>query len=268
MKLTSYGWFRSLIWQPIYEFLASRFQEHSWHFMNYGFNPNENEPKLILSEEDEIHRYSLQMYHYLATKTEIKDKTILEIGSGRGGGSKYIATHLKPKKMTGMDVASEAVDFSNRIHKYPNLNFIQGNAEDIPLADNSIDVVINVESSHAYGSVDLFLKEVRRVLKPGGKLLLVDLRNQPRMEHLLTQIKNSGFQINEETDITENVIQAIINDNDLKWKRITTSLPKNLRKLLGEFAGVVDSRIYNYFKQKKHLYYKFVLSNSTDMSIK
>ncbi|HVG40889.1 MAG TPA: hypothetical protein VM888_04690, partial [Chitinophagaceae bacterium] len=90
MTLTDYPAVRRILWKPIYEVLAKRFDAPYWTFMNYGYAPSENEPVLLLDNGDEINRYSIQMYHYLALKTEIKGKDLLEIGSGRGGGAQYL----------------------------------------------------------------------------------------------------------------------------------------------------------------------------------
>jgi ubiquinone/menaquinone biosynthesis C-methylase UbiE len=47
---------------------------------------------------------------------------------------------------------------------------------DMPFGPDSFDVVLNVESCHAYRDQAQFLREVARVLRPGGKLHLVDVR--------------------------------------------------------------------------------------------
>ncbi len=149
--------------------------------MNYGYSPNPDEKPLDLTLDPKVQRYPLQMYHYLATKVDIAGKQVLEVGSGRGGGAKHVASHLKPASYTGMDLAQSAVDLANRIHKEPNLKFIQGSAESIPLPDNSIDVVLNVESCHAYGSVDQFLRGSETRTQTGR--LLVPRRFSWRSQH-------------------------------------------------------------------------------------
>ena len=65
LSLTDYPVFRRIMWKPIYEWLAKRFNYTEWHFMNYGYSPFEYEKKLRLNSEDEIHRYAIQLYHYL-----------------------------------------------------------------------------------------------------------------------------------------------------------------------------------------------------------
>jgi ubiquinone/menaquinone biosynthesis C-methylase UbiE len=258
LEMTEYPWFRRLVWKPIYETLASKFPDEGWHFMNYGYIPQEHELPLDLPANEEIHRYPLQLYHYLAVKTDIQNKDVLEVGSGRGGGSRYIAQYLTPTSMMGMDLATKAVSFSNKNHFSDNLSYIAGNAENIPIEKETLDVVINVESCHAYGSVDKFLSEVKRILKPGGKLLLTDLRGGPGMELLRNQLVSSGLRQESEDDITLNVVKAIEADDPLKRQRIKASLPRRYQKAFGEFAGVAGSQIHKQLTNRDLIYYRFV----------
>src|SRR5688572_22934700 len=221
-SLKRFAWFKRLNAKVTYELLAKRVPAEEWQFMNYGYVPDPKE-KCDLPVDSAIQKYPLQMYHYLALKTPVAGKHVLEVGSGRGGGAKHIAAYMKPASYVGMDLAQNAVDLANKLHNLPNLKFIQGSAEDIPLKDNSIDVVINVESCHAYGSVEKFLSEVKRVLKPGGHLLLVDFRNEKNVENMGTlkqQLQNTGMEILVEENITENVIKSIEAEDESKKERI------------------------------------------------
>lgn len=113
LELTEYPAFRRIIWRPVYEIIAKKFEIADWQFMNYGYVPCEFESPLKLAPEDEVNRYSIQLYHYLVTTTEVQGKEILEVGSGRGGGANYIFNYLKPRKFTGLDIASNAVKLAN-----------------------------------------------------------------------------------------------------------------------------------------------------------
>ncbi|MFN7261933.1 MAG: class I SAM-dependent methyltransferase [Cyclobacteriaceae bacterium] len=258
-----FAWFKRFNAKVTYELLAKNIPAKDWHFMNYGYTPNSSEPGLELPNDPKIQKYSLQMYHYLAAKTDLAGKQVLEIGSGRGGGAKHVASHFKPASYTGLDIAASAVDLANKIHKVPGLKFIQGSAEKIPLASNSIDVVLNVESSHGYGNVDTFLSEVKRVLKPGGKLLMVDFRNSVEtMTIFQNQIKNSGLQQLSQDDITPNVVESIEAEDDSKKERIKKLIPARWQKLFNEFAGVVGSRFYETLKNGTRPYYRFVLTKN------
>jgi ubiquinone/menaquinone biosynthesis C-methylase UbiE len=263
LELTEYAWFRKMVWKPVYQALARKFPTGTWSFMNYGYAPDSKVPHLPLKENEEIHRQAIQHYHYLAVKTLIRDKDVLEVGSGRGGGSHYIATNLHPRSMTGMDLASKAVELCNRNFIYHNLRYITGNAEKIPLESNSRDVVINVESCHAYGSVDCFLAEVKRILRPGGFLLLTDIRGQEGKDLLVRKLQNSGMEIIEEEDITHNVVKAIETEDKIKWSRIRQSVPRWLHKYFSEFAGSVGSQTHRQLKSRNLVYFRFVLRKAS-----
>ena len=255
----NFAWFKRLNAKVSYELLAKYIPATDWHFMNYGYVPNQDEKVLTLPDDPKIQRYPMQMYHSLALKAEIGGQKVLEVGSGRGGGARHIASTLKPASYTGLDLAQSAVELATKLHALPNLKFIQGSAEAIPLTDNSIDVVINVESSHAYGSVDKFLSEVKRVLKPGGHLLLVDFRYTPQMDLFKTQLRNSGMKLISEEDITSNVVKAIEAEDKIKKERIRTLFPEKWQKLFSEFAGVVGSKFHKNLVDRERLYYRFVL---------
>lgn len=261
-SLKRFAWFKRLNAKVTYELLAKRVPAAEWQFMNYGYVPNKNEPPVAVPEDPNIQKYPLQMYHYLALKTDLQGKHVLEVGSGRGGGAKHVAGALKPASYIGMDLAQNAVDLANKLHPLPNLKFIQGSAEEIPLADNSIDVVLNVESCHAYGSVEKFISEVKRVLKPNGIFALVDFRDTEKMDVLREQLKNSGLIWIEEENITRNVIQAIEEEDDVKKARIKKLFPPKWQKLFGEFAGVVGSTFHTKLKNGIKVYHRFVLKKS------
>jgi SAM-dependent methyltransferase len=257
--LTHSAWYRRLNAKVIYEILAKQVPAENWHFMNYGYSAYEYEKPLELPADPHLQRYSLQMYHYLAVKTPIEGMNLLEVGSGRGGGARHIAGYLRPASYTGVDLAQNAVELANKIHQLPNLRFIQGNAEAIPVADDSMDVVINVESCHSYGCVTTFLKEVRRVLKPGGHLLLVDFRKVENIEAFREQLRAAGMEWVEEEDITDNVVRAIEAEDDAKHGRIRELIPRRWQKLFAEFAGVVGSKMHLDFKHGARLYCRYVL---------
>ena len=259
-----FAWFKRLNAKVTYELLAKHIPAEDWQFMNYGYVPNQQEKPLILTDYPTLQQYPLQMYHYLASKAQLEGKRVLEVGSGRGGGAAYLAKCFNPSFYTGMDIASSAVSLANRLHQFTNLNFVQGSAESIPFPDHSMDIVMNVESSHAYGSVPKFLSEVKRVLKPGGYLLMVDFRNsQENMNIFKSQLKSSGMEILEEEDINPNVLLAIETEDEAKKARIAKLIAPKYQKLFCDFAGVVGSPFYNTLKNGTRRYERFVLRKTS-----
>jgi len=262
LELTEYAFFRRLVWKPIYELLARVLPLSEWQFMNYGYTPTADEPPLELEKTDELQRFPLQLYHYLATRANVGGKDVLEVGSGRGGGAHYLAKYLNPGRMVGMDLAGNAVKFARKNFIRPNLEYRQGNAEALPFPDESFDVVINVESSHAYGSVPNFLGEVRRVLRPGGAFLITDMRGEPGLQLLREQLNKSGLKLREETDITRNVVLAIETEEPVKKERIRRLVPRWLVPAFEEFAGVKNSAIHRDLDNRDLIYYRWKFEKS------
>ena len=141
-------------WKFWYNLFARKSGSHDFRFMNYGYD--EDGYCLDLLEEDEAERYSIQLYHHTATQIDISKKNLLEVGSGRGGGSSYIQRYLKTRTVTGLDISSDAVQLSNSSFDTPGLSFVQGDSEDLPFENSSFGVVLNVESSHCYGNIENF----------------------------------------------------------------------------------------------------------------
>jgi len=243
LELTEFSWFRRAAWKPIYNRLAKQFPFDDWVFMNYGFEPDDPAARPELSEADEPDRYPLQLYHFLVKQTDVTGKKMLEVGSGRGGGASYIARYLNPEAITGMDIADSAVAFANKRHTEPNLSYVTGNAERIPFADESFDMVINVESSHAYGSVANFFAEVKRVLRPGGHFVITDMRDPKNLPTFEQTLLNSGLSLVSQKVISENVVRAIELEDDLKRARIRRQVPPRYVKFFEEFGGVKGSQI-------------------------
>ncbi len=232
-------------WKWWYQRLAHRGRETDWSFMNYGFTPRNGELPLELLPQDEANRLFIQLYDYAASQIPINGLKVLEVGSGRGGGA----------EMTGLDYSQSAIELSRRLHKdVPNLQFIQGDAESLPFEDHTFDVVINVESSHCYGNVDAFIKEVSRVLKPGGYFSWVDLRSKEMFAETESAFNIHDFSPIHSETITKEVVQALDEIHERKMTMIADNVPKVFQTAFRDFAGVKDSQIYNAFQEGKAVY--------------
>ncbi len=263
LSLTDYPFFRRIMWKPIYELLAKKIRIENWQFMNYGYSPCTQEVPAVLDNDDELNRYPIQLYHYLSTKVNVSGVDMLEVGCGRGGGAAYIKKYLQPKQMTGLDIAHNAVKLAIEKHGREGLQYIQGNAEHLPFSAESFDVVINVESCHAYGSVPKFLTEVKRVLRPGGYFLITDMRGPNGMQTLKNNLLKSELELLSDEDITNNVVEAIEKEEAVKQERIAAGIPKWFQKPFKEFAGVKGSKIHEDLKSNTLIYHRFVMRKKT-----
>ena len=93
----------------------------------------------------------------------------------------------------GIDISETAVELCNSIYNIDNMNFVIGDSENIPFDNEQFDAVINVESSHCYGSMQSFLGETFRILKPGGFFLFCDLREASALEVLFEIFRTQSF---------------------------------------------------------------------------
>jgi ubiquinone/menaquinone biosynthesis C-methylase UbiE len=228
--------------------------------MNYGYS----EPGVVipLDERDEKNRYSVQLYHHMAEMTDLKNKDVVEVGSGRGGGLAYISRNFLPASAIGVDLEKSAVGFSNKFHQCPNLTFITGNAQKLPLKDNSCDALLNVESSHRYHSIDGFLNEAHRVLRPGGYFLFTDFRDSHKWPDLMALLNKSGFNVIEERDISSNILHALELDSERRTTLVKRYAPRMLQKAILNFTGSKGAATYDYFLTGKFTYKSFKLQKN------
>jgi SAM-dependent methyltransferase len=231
-----------------------------WAFMNYGFvDLDAGAAPLVLDPADEPDRFCIQLYHRVAGAVDLRARDVVEVGCGRGGGCSYIGRYLQPRSVVGVDLSRHGVSLCTRYHARPGLAFLQGDAESLPLEDNSFDVVVNVESSHCYGSMPRFLSEVRRVLRPGGYFLFADLRPAGEVAALREHVRTSGLQLLQEETITPGVLAALARDSERKRALIHRKVPRLIRRQIREFAGLPGSRVYEDFRHGRAEYVRFVL---------
>src|SRR4051794_21293817 len=97
---------KRLLWRGWYQFLAARYRDHRWTFMNYGYRwPAGARAALVLAPEDESDRSCIQLYDLVASAVPLQGRDVLEVGSGRGGGASYVARYLKPRRMVAVDLS-------------------------------------------------------------------------------------------------------------------------------------------------------------------
>ncbi len=137
------GRVQNRMWKWWYQKLAKANDQSEFRFMNYGFEDG-NGPEL--EAEDEPNRMFIQLYSMNIRGVDLEGREVLEVGSGRGGGASWIAKTHSPARLVGVDFSPEAVSHCKRWYSdQTNLEFIEGNAQDLPFQDDSFDVVYNVD---------------------------------------------------------------------------------------------------------------------------
>ena len=110
------------------------------------------------------------LHRYLLAREVCRGCDVLDVASGEGYGSALLAQTAK--SVVGVEISDDA--FAHAVSSYPrsNLRFLQGDARQLPLDPSSVDVVVSFETLEHFFEHDRFVKEVRRVLRPGGRLIL------------------------------------------------------------------------------------------------
>jgi ubiquinone/menaquinone biosynthesis C-methylase UbiE len=173
-------------------------------FINVGY---EEDPPvaLPLNASDEPDRYFIQLYHRTAAQVDLAGKRVLEVSCGHGGGASYLVRAHGPASYTGLDLNSAGIDFCRKRHNLVGLDFVDGDALDLPFPDQTFDAVVNIQASFAYPSLPQFLSEVARVLRPGGYFLYADRRRQDEIAKWEQDLRDIPMRLVSEQVITEQV---------------------------------------------------------------
>jgi ubiquinone/menaquinone biosynthesis C-methylase UbiE len=102
-------------------------------------------------------------------------EVLLDIATGGGHTANAFAPLVK--KVIAVDLTAEMLEAAEKFimkNGHQNVEIVQGDAEQLPFSDESFDIVTCRIAPHHFPNVDLFIKEVHRVLKPGGQFLLND----------------------------------------------------------------------------------------------
>lgn len=242
--LFSFGRIRQAVWQLWYPFLTRRLRGEEVLFLNYAY---EEEPPMAipLAPGDEPDRACIQLYHHVGTQVDLRGNDVLEVSCGHGGGASYLARMLHPKHYTALDLNPAGISFCRQRHRVDGLNFVQGDAENLPFASGIFDAVINVEASHCYPDFPRFLAEVARVLRPGRHFLYADFRFADGLAKWETDIAAAPLKILHQRTINAEVLRGMNRNSPRTLDLVTRHLPKILHKLGADFAGVKGSRIHN-----------------------
>ncbi|MFE7132683.1 class I SAM-dependent methyltransferase [Streptomyces sp. NPDC057638] len=146
-------------------------------FINFGYwraldlSGAIGEAERIRSQED--------LYRHVLDAAGPPDRaSVLEVGCGLGMGGVVTLREYHPATVTGMDIHPDQLRRARATHadllrrEPERLRFVQGAAEDMPVADAAFDTVISVEAAQHFPDLDAFARETARVLRPGGRVAL------------------------------------------------------------------------------------------------
>jgi O-antigen biosynthesis protein len=146
----------------------------------------------------DVEQEHLERYRYAARF--VQGAQVVDVASGSGYGSSMLAD-AGAASVRGFDLDHPAVEYANDHFTAPNLSFEQGNAEDLAgVPGNSVDIVVSFETIEHLHNVPAYLREMRRILRPGGQYIVStpDRRLASTMYPLRGR-PNNGYHVEEFT---------------------------------------------------------------------
>jgi ubiquinone/menaquinone biosynthesis C-methylase UbiE len=235
---------RQKLWAWWYPFFTRRVRAQGIDFLNYAFEA-EDAAALPLSAADEPNRPNVQLYEHVRGDIALTGLRVLEVSCGHGGGASYFARTYRPAEYVGLDLNPEGIRHCQTRHQVEGLRFQMGDAQRLPFADASFDVVLNVEASHCYPDFPGFLDEVARVLKSGGRFGHADLRYRSGVDEWVVALaKHPRLRLDEMRLINPEVVRGLELNTPRYEAMVKQALPRFLHKLALDFAGVKGSRLH------------------------
>jgi ubiquinone/menaquinone biosynthesis C-methylase UbiE len=107
-------------------------------------------------------------------RVETQDK-ILDVACGTGEFERLLLEQNPTQQITGIDISDRMLNIAKeKYQNYPNLEFHQASVHSLSFDSNSFDVVVSANAFHYFDRPQIALTEMKRVLKPSGKLVILD----------------------------------------------------------------------------------------------
>lgn len=106
-----------------------------------------------------------------------RSHVILDVGCGGGRTVQKLAARATEGKVCGIDYSRDAVNFARKVNRQEieagRVEIAEGSASQLPYAERTFDLVTAVETHFWWPDIAAGLREIFRVLKPGGKLVII-----------------------------------------------------------------------------------------------
>jgi len=150
---------------------------------------------------------------------------VLDIGCGPGNAVRAAAR--TGAQATGVDPAEVMRRTARRLGRSGRVRFLDGTAEALPVPDDSMTVVLALATVHHWVDLDAALGEVRRVLRPGGRLVAIERNSTPGA---------SGLASHGWTDDQAEAFAELCRSLGLTDVRVEHPKPRRSRKVVAVLA--------------------------------
>src|SRR5262249_51789171 len=125
------------------------------------------------------------LQRYALCRPATQGRRVLDLACGEGYGSAMLAATASG--VVGVDIDPGVIRHARAAYGHlANAQFVVGACDALPLADNSVDVVVSFETIEHHARQAEMVREIRRVLSPGG-LLVLSSPNKPVYDEILPE---------------------------------------------------------------------------------
>ncbi len=173
-----------------------------------------------------------------------KGDIVIDLGSGAGNDA-FIARHESGEtgRVIGIDFTPAMIDKArknNEVRRFNNVEFRQGDIEKMPVTDNTADVIVSNCVLNLVPNKDGVIKEIYRVLKPGGHFSISDI---VLVGELPANIKNAA-------EMYAGCVAGAIQKNEY-LQLIETNIFKNITLQKEKIITVPDDILSNYLSEEQ-----------------
>jgi ubiquinone/menaquinone biosynthesis C-methylase UbiE len=121
-------------------------------------------------------RYLINTLEFLKTWARILPaETMLDIACGTGEFERMVLAENSTQQIVGVDISEQMLTIAQqKLYTFSNVLFQIANVSALPFADQSFDVVVSANAFHYFDSPAIALKEMKRVLKQSGRVVILD----------------------------------------------------------------------------------------------
>ncbi|MCJ8269820.1 MAG: class I SAM-dependent methyltransferase [Psychrosphaera sp.] len=155
------------------------------------------------------------MHHKVVELCGLGSATVvLDIGCGSGTVVRLVADALDCGKVIGVDPTPKMIELARKKTQKSHvaIEFYQSGAEDLPIENHTVDVVLAVNSLHHWADVNAGLNEVRRVLTAKGRLVIIDELWDELPEYQKPKCDDAEQAAHLEAFKSTEVVMATLND--------------------------------------------------------
>ncbi|GMR18760.1 MAG: class I SAM-dependent methyltransferase [Gammaproteobacteria bacterium] len=209
----------------------------------------------IAAEQIDINCPESEIYNRLLS---LDGKHILELGCGSAEITRDIATSGVDRKITALEVDEIAHEKNLQITDLSNVSFALSGAQEIPLDDDSVDVVFMFKSLHhvPLALMDVSMREIRRVLKPGGLVYISepvfagDFNEILRLFHDEQKVREAAFYTVKKA-VDEglfNLVEETFFNSPMKFENFSEF--ENIIINVTHSSHELDEKLYELVKQR------------------